>query len=92
MGPLDLLLHLLNFLAPALALAAAMPLAARVLMPKVAASRSWIASAAIDFIAGAAVLAAGLLVFGRDGKMATYAALVAVVALVQWLLSRGARR
>jgi hypothetical protein len=36
-----------------------------------------------------AVLAAGLWHFGVDGKMATYAGLVAAVATAQWLGSRG---
>jgi hypothetical protein len=34
--------------------------------------------------AGAVVLIAGLVVFGRDGKMVTYAALVAASALALW--------
>jgi len=41
---------------------------------------------------GAAVLLAGLWVFGRDGKMLTYAALVLAGASCQWLLQRGWRR
>ena len=44
------------------------------------------------FAAGVAVLAAGLAVFGRDGMMATYAALVVVCGTVQWLAMRGWRR
>ena len=38
-----------------------------------------------------AVLLAGLWWFGRDAKMATYAALVVVMALCQWVFSRGWR-
>jgi hypothetical protein len=34
----------------------------------------------------------GLWYFGVDGKMATYAALVVVVAPCQWLCQRGAGR
>ena len=37
------------------------------------------------------VLVAGLVFFGRDGKMATYAALVLAIASSQWLLLRGWR-
>jgi hypothetical protein len=44
--------------------------------------------AAINFTAGVAVLAVGLRYFGVDGKMATYAGLVAAVATAQWLSSR----
>jgi len=40
----------------------------------------------------AAVLLAGLVVWGRDGKMLTYAALVLASASVQWLLLHGWRR
>ena len=36
-------------------------------------------------------LLAALIVFGRDGKMATYAALVVAIASSQWLLLRGWR-
>ena len=39
-----------------------------------------------------AFLLAGLVVFGRDGTMTTYAALVAVCGTVQWLAMRGWRR
>jgi hypothetical protein len=44
---------------------------------------------AINFTAGLAVSAAGLWHFGVDGKMATYAALVAAIATTQWIGSRG---
>ena len=36
-----------------------------------------------------AVLAAGLVLWGRDGKMLTYAALVVACATCQWVLVRG---
>jgi hypothetical protein len=35
------------------------------------------------------LLAAGLVLFGNDGKMATYAAMVLVSAVCQWVLWRG---
>ncbi len=91
MGPLDLTLHLMSFAAPAFALALLLPLAARALMPKQATARSYRSQAAIDFVAGLVVLAGGLWYFGRDGKMATYAALVVVMATVQWLSLRAWR-
>jgi hypothetical protein len=88
MTPLDALIHLLNFAAPALTLALTLPLLARLLGRfsgiNRAASLGWMAQAAINFIAGLAVLATGLWFFGRDGKMATYAALVLVLASMQW--------
>jgi hypothetical protein len=42
-------------------------------------------------VAGLAALAAGLWYFGRDGKMAAYAALVLAVASAQWLVARAWR-
>ena len=91
MGPLEALNHLLNFAAPAAALALVLVPLARVLMPKSAPALSWWAQAAIVFIVGCAVLVAGLWLQGRDGKMSTYAALVLASATCQWLLRRGRR-
>lgn len=86
MGPFDLLLHLLNFTAPALAVGLVLALCARLAWP--GRGRLW-THAGINTLTGVAVLGAGLWWFGRDGKMATYAALVATCAASQWLLSRG---
>ena len=47
---------------------------------------------AINFAAGVAVLAGGLVYFGRDGMMATYLTLVLVCGTLQWLLGGGLRR
>lgn len=88
MGPLDISLHLISFLAPALAVAGLVALAARVFMPSRAGLLAWWAQFALNSIAGGAVLGAGLWYFGVDGKMATYAVLVAAVAACQWLCSR----
>lgn len=89
---LDILIHLLNFAAPALALALLLPLAARFLMKKSASALAWWAQLAINFVVGLAVLAGSLWWWGRDGKMLAYAALVLALATSQWLLSRGWRR
>jgi hypothetical protein len=91
MGPVDFLLHLLGLLAPALGVAAGVSLAARLLMPASPGGGWWL-PLAVNFATGAAVLLGGLWYFGRDGKMATYAALVAAVASSQWLLARAWRR
>lgn len=91
MGPLDLLLHLANFAAPAAFLALLLALAAWVFAANRPPAPTLLIHAAINFVAGVGVLAAGLWFFGRDGKMATYAGLVAVAASVQWLLGRGWR-
>ncbi len=91
MDPLALFWHLLNFLAPAAALALVLAVAGRWLLPKQAPRLAWWAHTAILFAVGAAVSAAGLWWYGRDGKMATYAALVLAMATAQWLLGRGWR-
>lgn len=91
MGPLDQLLHIAGFLAPALFMGLLLPALSRVLLRKSAPLLGFWLQAAVLFVAAAAVLAAGLWWFGRDGKMATYGALVAVTACTQWILLRGWR-
>jgi hypothetical protein len=88
MGPLDFLYHLLGFAAPALFVALAVTFGARLLGPALQPWRWW-AHTAINFTVGVSVLAAGLWHFGVDGKMATYAGLVAAIAATQWLCGRG---
>jgi hypothetical protein len=45
--------------------------------------------AAINFIVSVAALLLGLIVFGRDGKMASYLAMVVLCATSQWWMLRG---
>ena len=85
MGPIDFLLHLAGFLAPAAFLALMLPLMARLLVRT--APGFWKPAIAV-FLAATAALAVGLWWFGRDGKMATYAAVVLAAASAQWLASR----
>ena len=92
MDSLQVLLHAANFFAPALFLAVCMTLLARILMPKRAGAFSWPAGLAIQLVVGVAVWVAGLVIFGTDGKIATYAALVLCNGLTQWLLLRGWRK
>lgn len=91
MSSVDFALHLLGFSAPALVVAVLVAGAGRLVLPAAARGPGWLASVLLNFAAGFAVLAAGLWWFGRDGKMATYAALVLVVASTQWLAGRGWR-
>ncbi|MBG9390000.1 hypothetical protein [Caenimonas aquaedulcis] len=91
MGPFDLILHALGFVAPAFAVGALVALAARLVLPRQSAGSAWWGDAAINFIVGVGVLAAGLWYFGVDGKMASYAALVAAIASVQWARSKAWR-
>jgi hypothetical protein len=88
MGPLDTFFHLLSFVAPALATGFGVALAARVFFAKQLAGRSLWSFGAINSIAGAAALVGGLLYFGVDGKMFTYAALVVCAATSQFLAGR----
>ena len=90
MGPLALLNHAINFMAPALWLALLMPLLARVLMRKRPVALTLLAQVAVLFVAGCGLLTAGLVLFGRDGKMLTYLAMVLGIATTQWWLQRSA--
>ena len=85
MGPLDAVWHTLNFFAPALGLAALAASAAKLLWRHDLAGVSWVRLAVWAALAGMAVLIGGLVVFGRDGKMTTYAALAAATALALWV-------
>ncbi len=88
MGLLDLLNHLLNFVAPAVVVGLLLAVAAPFFGRKRPAARILIAQAAINSIAGVVALVLAMWFFGRDGKMAAYAALVAVCATSQWLAMR----
>ena len=92
MGFLDVFWHLAGFAAPALVLAPAVVLAARIGRRKQVRTRRWLLELAVNFLVCLGVLAAGLVLAGQDGRMATYAALVLASASTQWLLERGWRR
>lgn len=92
MPPLALIDHLLNFVAPAFFVALTLAILTRWAFRRNAGAPRFWAQIAVNSVAGAAVLAAGLMYFGRDGKMATYAALVMVCGTVQWFLVGGYRR
>ncbi|HEY2925534.1 hypothetical protein [Piscinibacter sp.] len=84
--------HLLNFFAPAagIGLFASLltKLAWRRELRGVAWTRLWLAAFAGAALAGLG----GLLLFGRDGKMATYVAMVLACAVSLWWLAFGAGR
>ena len=88
MRPLDLLLHLLNFAAPAACVALLMTLVSRIFIRRQPLAPVFWAQCAINFIVSLFVLVAGLWFFGRDGKMASYAALVVCCATSQWWMLR----
>jgi hypothetical protein len=81
------ILHLLNFMLPALAMAVFMPWAGRWVMgPR----RKPLGSHMLwHVVLGVLVLGGGLALQGSDGTMATYAALVLMAATLEWALHRG---
>ncbi len=91
MGPFDLLNHVLNFIAPAAWVAVMLGLSARIFMEKRPVALALKAQVAINFVVCLIALVVGLLVFGRDAKMATYAAMVVLGATSQWLMLRAWR-
>lgn len=91
MSLLGLLDHLLNFIAPALVVGLCVAVLAPLVMKKVRPHHTWLTQAAINTVACGLTLLAGLLLFGRDGKMATYAAMVLVCASCQWFAGKGWR-
>ena len=90
-----LLNHVLSFLAPAANLALLLVLLSRIFTRfltsnKPLAQSVW-AQVAISFIVNTLVLTAGLVLFGNDGKMLTYAAMAVAAAVCQWVLLQGWR-
>jgi hypothetical protein len=93
MGPLEQIIHTFNFIAPAWGVALFGVLMARL------AARWWIPLAVwslvkqtlVSGVLGTAVLAGGLVLWGVDGKMATYSALVIACGTAQWLMCKGWR-
>lgn len=88
--------HLLNLLAPAALTALLLVLlsrvAARFFASKQGSAPAPWAQFAMNFIVGAGVLVAGLVLLGRDGKMLTYVVLVFAMAASQWWQLGGWRR
>lgn len=84
MGLWNLLIHLANFVLPALVVGLGLAALAPVFARKRVSVSAVITQAAINFIVGVLLLAAGLVFFGNDGKMATYGALVLAAGTAQW--------
>ena len=85
---IDFFWHLAGFVLPAAAMAASMALVSRFVDRDIPSKIDWPAQAAIQFVVGLAVLLAGLVLTGRDGRVMTYAALVLACATTQLLLAR----
>ena len=84
MSLLDALIHMVNFFLPALGMALLLPTLARLVWWRALKSAGFVRQ--VTWVAGvnALVLMAGLIVLGRDGAMATYAALVLASSLTVW--------
>jgi len=91
MSLFGLLDHLLNFIAPALVVGLLVAAMAPVLMKKSRPHHSWLIQSAINSGANLLVLLAGMLIFGHDGKMATYAAMLLTCASSQWISGKAWR-
>lgn len=84
MGPLDAFWHLFNFIAPALGVALLSSTLAKLAWRRELAAVPWRRLSLWAAVAGVLTLSAGLALFGRDGRMATYGVLVVASALALW--------
>jgi hypothetical protein len=84
MGPLDILWHLLNLLAPAVALGMIASALAKLLWRRELGVVRWRQLAAWGSAAAVVALLAALAISGRDGRMAAYVAMVLGCALALW--------
>ncbi len=92
MSPLDAAWHLLNFFAPAVGVGLISAAIAKLLWRRELKSVGWLRLSLWASAGCAAVLIAGVVAFGHDGKMATYAAMVAGCGLTLWAVGFGPLR
>ena len=84
MGPLDAVWHLLNLFAPAVGTAMLAAAFAKLAWRRELAAVPWRSLALAAAAGGAVVTLAGLVAFGRDGKMLTYGAMLLAIAVMLW--------
>jgi len=82
---LNLLWHIANFVLPAVGVGALTAALCKLFWRRSLARTSWFTLAWQASAAGVAVLVAGLVITGHDGRMVTYAGLVLACAIVPWL-------
>ncbi|MEO5697772.1 MAG: hypothetical protein ABIQ60_11645 [Burkholderiaceae bacterium] len=92
MGPIDAVWHVLNFFAPAVGVGLLASACAKLLWRRDLQRVRWTRLFAWATGGCAVALVAGLIVFGQDGRMATYAAMVIACALTLWWAGFGPRR
>jgi uncharacterized membrane protein len=89
---LDALWHLLNFFAPAVGVGLFTSGFLKLLWRRELKGNGWRRLALWAMAACGAVLIGGLIAFGHDGRMATYAAMVVACAITLWLVAFGPLR
>jgi hypothetical protein len=90
-GPIDAFWHLLNFFAPAIGVGMLAPLLAKIVWRRELQSVGWRWLAGRSSAVTALTWVLALVVFGRDGRMASYGALVCASAVSLWWFGFGAR-
>jgi hypothetical protein len=84
MGPLDAFWHLANLFVPSLGLGALAAALAKLVWRRELATVAWARLAKPACLVCAAITLGGLALFGHDGRMATYGAMVAACAITLW--------
>jgi hypothetical protein len=84
MGPLDVIWHISNLFAPAMLMGALAAALTKLLWWRELAGVRWRHLAGPACLACAATVLLGLVVFGNDGRMATYSAMVLACAATLW--------
>ena len=92
MDLLDIFWHLANFFAPAALVGLLTPLLAKLLWRRALAGVRWTRMSTWAMGGAAVTLVAGLILFGRDGRMATYGAMVLACAAGAWWAGFGPGR
>ena len=92
MDPIDAFWHIMNFFAPAVVVGVLAPMLAKLLWWRSLRGVSWARLSRWATGGSALMLIAGLVFFGRDGKMATYGAMVLGCALSLWWVGFSPRR
>ena len=90
-GPLDAFWHLLNFFAPALGIGLCLPLLAKLVWRRDLKGVPWRHLARWTTCLAALAWVAALVIFGKDGRIASYGMLVAASALSLWWVGFVAR-
>jgi hypothetical protein len=88
MDGLSLIVHVLNFSAPAVGVSAWITLISPLIWRGSDRWKAWKSRFVLNSLAGVLMLLVGMIWTGQDGKMISYAAMVLACATSQWLLTR----